>query len=406
MLLRDRFQSIIREELRQKPSFDKLVDRVCDAARQGSIAFFPCSKFSRQIIKEMRARHPSGQNATLLSFDKSPQAVSEPGVQVCPFERFDEFADEISLLVIASSTYYGRQERDIIEHTRYRGPIVRASFFDYTMPPGSPDELAAAISAVCDMLADKKSQMCYLLSWLSRIVNDEDVTSLFESENPIPDLTCGTVEYKGYSIRGLDDPELKKELFSDVYNMRHVAPCAGDVVLDVGGFRGETAIVFADRVGPGGKVFAFEPVPASYRSMIDNIRNNGLEGIITPVNKGCSGVSRSARAISAAAGAPWSYICEGDGAVDVELVSIDDFARVNDLKKVDFIKVDVEGFESDVLGGAKWVLESFRPRLAIALYHKSSDLIEIPRLVRSLGDYRLYVRSNMDGPFGLNLFCA
>jgi len=406
MLLRERFQCMIGEELQRKPSWEARMETICEAAQRGTVAFYPCSKFSRQIVKEVRRRDPSVRNGCFLSFDKSPQAVSEPGVRVCPLERFDEFRSEISLLVIASSTYYARQERDIADRTQYQGPVLKTSFFDYTMPPGSPDDVMAEISAVCDTLADRKSVMCYLLSWLSRIMNDEDVTSLFESENPLPDLASSTVQYKGYSIRGLDDPELKKELFADVYNMRHVAPCPGDVLLDVGGFRGETAIVFADRVGPRGKVFAFEPVGASYRSMVENIRDNGLDGIVTPVNKGCSSVSRSAKVISAAAGAPWSYVCEGDGAVDVELVSLDDFVRSHGLKKVDFIKADVEGYESDVLNGAQWVLRTFKPRLAIALYHKSSDLVEIPRLVRSLGDYQLYIRSNMDGPFGLNLFCA
>jgi FkbM family methyltransferase len=406
MLFRERIYEIIRDELRQKPSFDELVDSICRAACKGSVAFFPCSRFSRQIIREMWTRDPSLRDATILSFDKSTRAVSEPGVQVYPLERLDEFADTMSLLVIASNTYYARQERDLPESTRYRGPVVRSSFFDYTMPAGSPDELVAAISAVCDMLADRKSQMCYLLSWLSRIANDEEVTSLFESENPMPDLTADTVEYHGHTIRGLDDPELRKELFSDIYNMRHVAPRAGDTVLDVGGFKGETAIVFADRVGPEGRVFAFEPVPASYHCMIENIRANGLEEIITAVNKGCSSVSKGAQAVSSANGAPWSYISEGDGAVDVELVSIDDFVRANGLKRVDFIKLDVEGFECDVLRGAKEVLHAHKPKLAVALYHKSSDLIEIPRLVRLLGDYKLYVRSGMDGPFGLTLFCA
>lgn len=406
MLLRDRFQNMIRDELRQKQSFDELVGTIRDAASKGPVAFFPCSKYSRRIIAEVRNRCPSFRDATVLSFDKSPQAVSEPGVRVHPLDLFNEFAGRISLLVIASSTYYGRQARDIAEHTQYHGPVVRTSFFDYTMPTGSADEVAAMISEVCDTLADNKSKMCYLLSWLSRIVNDEEVTSLFESENQIPDLTASTVQYKGYTIRGLDDPELKKELFSDVYNMRYVAPCAGDTVLDVGGFRGETAIVFADWVGAKGKVFAFEPVPASYRAMTENIRANHLEGVITAVNKGCSSVSKGAKAISCTDGAPWSYISEGDGVVDVELVTIDDFVRANHLKKVDFIKMDVEGFESDVLLGGKEVLRTFKPKLAVALYHKSSDLVEIPRLVRSLGDYKLYVRSNMDGPFGLNLFCA
>jgi FkbM family methyltransferase len=406
MRFREWIDKIIHEELWQKPSFNGLIDTICDAAGQGSVAFYPCSKYSRQIIKKARERRPSLQDAALISFDKSPQAVSEPGVQVYPLGRFDEFADDITLLVIASSTYYGRQEGDIAEHTQYGGPVVKTSFFDFTMPAGSPDELAAEISAVCDVLADAKSRMCYLLSWLSRIINDEEVTSLFESENQIPDLSGDALEYKGYSIQGLDDPELKKELFADVYTMKHVAARAGDTVLDVGGFKGETAIVFADAVGAQGKVFAFEPVPAAYRSMVSNIKANGLESLITPVNKGCSSISKKATVVSAADGAPWSYVCEGDGSVDVELTSIDDFVDANDLKKVDFIKLDVEGFESDVLTGARKVIQTFKPKLAVALYHKSRDLTELPRQVRSLGDYKLYVRSNMDGPFGLTLFCA
>ena len=85
---------------------------------------------------------------------------------------------------------------------------------------------------------------------------------------------------------------------------------------------------------------------------------------------------------------------------------LDTLIKKERLRYVDFIKIDVEGFESDVLTGAKTVIQTFKPKLAIALYHKSSDLTELPRLVRSLGDYRLYVRSNMDGPFGLTLFCA
>ena len=406
MLFREWMDNVIHEELRRKQPFDGLIEAICDAAGRGSVAFYPCSKYSRQIIKQARQRCPSLPDAALISFDKSPQAVSEPGVRVYPLERFHEFADGIALLVIASSTYYGRQERDIAEHTRYGGPMVKSSFFDYTMPAGSPDELATEIAAVCDLFADAKSRMCYLLSWLSRIMNDEEVTSLFESENQIPNLDSGIVEYKGYSIRGLDDPELKKELFFDVYHMKHVTLSAGDTVLDVGGFKGETAIVFADAVGETGQVYAFEPVPAAYQSMIGNIKANGLEGIITPINKGCSSVSKQAAVVSAAEGAPWSYVSEADGSVDVELTSIDDFVDANGLKRVDIIKIDVEGFESDVLAGARKVIQTFRPKLAIALYHKSSDLTELPRLMRSLGDYKLYVRSNMDGPFGLNLFCA
>jgi FkbM family methyltransferase len=406
MLFQECLHRSIREGLRQKRSMDELVDTIHDAAARGRIALFPCSKLSRQIIRETRRRFPSLPETAFVSFDKSPEAVSEPGVRVYPFERLDDRLGEISLLVIASSTYYRRQERDIATCTRYTGPIVKTSSFDHTMPAGSSDELTAEIAAVCDVLADEKSRMCYLLSWASRVLNDEEVTSLFESENHTPDLGDDTLTYKGYSIRGLDDRELRRELLCDIYRMKHVTPCRGDVVFDVGAFKGETAIVFADRVGEEGRVFAFEPVPAAYQAMVENVRDNGLEGIITPINQGCSSVSKKATIVSATQGAAWSYVCEGEGSVDIRLTSIDDFVSANDLKKVDFIKMDVEGFECDVLAGARNVVARFKPKLAIALYHKSSDLIEIPRLVRSLGDYKLYVRANMEGPFALVLFCA
>lgn len=406
MLFREWIYKIIHEELRQKQTVTNLIERMGEAASKGLIAFYPCSKFSRQIIKEIKACNPSLPDSSFCSFDKSPHAVSEPGVEVYPFDCFSEYSDKISLLVIASSTYFGRQADDIGLYTQYTGPVIKTSYFDYTMPVGSPDEIVQKIKETCHLLSDTKSEMCYLISWLSRILNDEDMTRLFESENQLPELTGKTVRYKGYRIDGLDDPELKKELFSDVYSMKYVAPAGDDVVLDVGGFKGETAIVFADMVGKNGKVFAFEPINAAYQAMIKNIHANGLDSIITPINKGCSHISKNASAVSVAAGAPWSYISEEDGEVDVELVSIDDFVAAQRLPKVDFIKVDVEGFESDVLMGAQKVMQTFRPKLAVALYHRSSDMLEIPRLIHSMGGYKLYVRSNMDGPFGLNLFCV
>jgi len=72
--------------------------------------------------------------------------------------------------------------------------------------------------------------------------------------------------YKGYTIRGIDDNELKKELLTDIYKMRHMDLAKGDIVIDIRAFNGETAIVFADAVGKTGKVYAFEPNGPGIRS--------------------------------------------------------------------------------------------------------------------------------------------
>ena len=406
MLFKDWTKLILAEELKKRLNVESIIEAVRKASLEGKVAFYPCSRYARQILKEIKKRDPALLDKVVGCFDKSSQATSEPGVDVYQLGRLDDFAGRISLLVIASSTYYARQERDIREHTNYSGPILKTSFFDYSMPEGSPEALFSEIERISDMLYDTKSKMTYIISWLSRILNDEDVTSLFESENEIPELCGDTVSYKGYTIQGIDDDELNKELFADVYKMRHVNLTKGDVVLDVGAFRGETAVVFADSVGATGKVYAFEPIKASYEVMKRNIRDNRLEGIIEPANMGCSSRIQTTSAVSSESGAPWTFISDEDGSIQVELTTIDEFVFSNSIEKVDFIKMDVEGFENDVLLGAKKVLQTHRPKLAVALYHKSSDMVTIPRLINELADYKLFVRCNMDGPYGLTLFCA
>ena len=255
------------------------------------------------------------------------------------------------------------------------------------------------------MLYDKKSKMIYIMSWLSRILNEEDITSLFESENEIPELS-DTINYKSYTIKGINDDELKKELFSDVYKMKHTVLTKGDIVMDIGAFMGETAIVFADSVGENGKVYAFEPIRTSYELMKQNVHNNGLTGIIETVNMGCSSKTRATTAVSLDSGAPWNFISDADGSVPVQLTTLDEFVFSNRIKKIDFIKMDVEGFENDVILGATKVLHAYRPKLAVALYHNSSDMITIPDMIAKIVDYKLFVRCNMDGPYGLTLFCV
>jgi len=405
MLFRDWTKQLIIEELKKKLSVESIVESIRKASLDGKVAFYPCGKYTRQILKEIRKRDPALLDKVVGCFDKSSQAMSEPGTDVYHLGKLDDFAEEISLLVIASSTYYSRQERDILENTSYSGSVLKTSFFDYSMPKGSPEILLSEIKRISGMLYDAKSRMVYIISWLSRVLNDEDITSLFESENEIYEICDDTIDYKGYTIRGIADDELKKELFADVYKMRHVAISKGDVVLDIGAFRGETAIVFADSVGKTGRVYAFEPIKASYEIMERNIRDNGLNGIIEPVNLGCSSRIQTTAAVSSEGGAPWTFISDDDGSTPVELTTVDEFVSSNTIEKVDFIKMDVEGFENDVLLGAKKVLQTHRPKLAIALYHNSSDMVTIPDLITEMVDYRMFVRCNMDGPYGLTLFC-
>ena len=74
-------------------------------------------------------------------------------------------------------------------------------------------------------------------------------------------------------------------------------------------------------------------------------------------------------------------------------ITLDDFVRVEGTRKIDFIKMDIEGAELSALQGAKETLRIFRPDLAIAVYHSLPDFWRIPQYLDELGlGYRFYLR--------------
>lgn len=62
----------------------------------------------------------------------------------------------------------------------------------------------------------------------------------------------------------------------------------------------------------------------------------------------------------------------------VDAISIDEYVSENNIEKVDFIKMDIEGAEMKALKGAEQTLIKHRPQLAISIYHSNNDMQDIP----------------------------
>jgi len=80
------------------------------------------------------------------------------------------------------------------------------------------------------------------------------------------------------------------------------------------------------------------------------------------------------------------------GSVQIPCQRLDDYVQENNILSVDFLKTDVEGFEQQLLEGAKESIQHFRPVLAISIYHSLNDYFSLPLYIRDVLKYqRFYV---------------
>lgn len=141
----------------------------------------------------------------------------------------------------------------------------------------------------------------------------------------------------------------------------------GMSALDVGAHIGAHTLVMAKRVGPEGKVFAFEPDAANHDLLERNVRRNGFADRVAISQTAVADVEREGDLVPEGGSGNWLQPQGGVGRTGqpVRCTTIDVFAREERILRVDLIKTDTEGAEPLVLKGAEAVLDEFRPFLLV-----------------------------------------
>lgn len=156
-----------------------------------------------------------------------------------------------------------------------------------------------------------------------------------------------------------------------------------EVFIDCGGYIGDTTKNFILRNPKYEKIFIYEPIPSQFEICRRYFYNN--PNIILK-NKCVGNENTSVKMNMWRAG---SYI-DKKGDVSANIVRLDD-----DLQDVHptFVKMDIEGFELDALKGMTRILKEDKPKLAICVYHKPMDILEIPEFIKSVNpDYKISLR--------------
>jgi len=157
-----------------------------------------------------------------------------------------------------------------------------------------------------------------------------------------------------------------------------VAVEPGDAVLDIGANVGLTALRLASRVGRRGRVRAFEPNPTMLRYLKESIQRSKLQDIIEVLPYALGRVrGKAALRVPSGNAGMGSLVLDCEDVAEehvVDIVRLDDVWKEQRWPRIDFIKIDVEGFESNVLEGARQTIAAAKPRAILFEHHRVSSL--------------------------------
>lgn len=165
-----------------------------------------------------------------------------------------------------------------------------------------------------------------------------------------------------------------------------------EVFVDAGCYDLSTSLALRERCRKVKKVYAFEPDPANFELCQARKQETNYEQVeLFPMGTWSENMELSFRADKTQS----SNIVGPDSVINsnckVPVAAIDRVVDAED--KVTFIKMDVEGAELESLQGAKETILRDKPKLAICIYHKPEDLVDIPLYIHQLvPEYKFFIR--------------
>ncbi|MDW8029608.1 MAG: FkbM family methyltransferase [Armatimonadota bacterium] len=141
----------------------------------------------------------------------------------------------------------------------------------------------------------------------------------------------------------------------------------GMFVFDIGANVGFYTLLAASRIGCKGRVYAFEPIPSIFERLKENIALNDMHNII-PIPVAISDRTGIARmAVAGMASSLFYRAIHASGFIDVTTETLDKFVECEGIKRLDVIKIDVEGAELKVIYGSDQTIRRFKPIMMIEI---------------------------------------
>ncbi|OGD67252.1 hypothetical protein A2442_00570 [Candidatus Campbellbacteria bacterium RIFOXYC2_FULL_35_25] len=192
----------------------------------------------------------------------------------------------------------------------------------------------------------------------------------------------------------------------------------GDTFFDIGSNVGYFSILLSPLVGKEGKIFAFEPEKNNFNFLVKNVNENIFLNIFA-INKGVGNKNEKLTLYlhplnnGGHSFIEFKFYKFGDLKFDkdkfndkkllqkIDVLKIDDFAVENNIDRVDFMKIDIEGYELDALKGMENLLKRKKILNIVCEVNNNETRLDVFKFMNSLG-YTIYrldvngVKSKLD----------
>lgn len=185
----------------------------------------------------------------------------------------------------------------------------------------------------------------------------------------------------------------KDEAFNEILKLND-----NESYLDLGAYRGDTVEEFLKYTNNNyNSILCLEPDRKSYKKLTEYLEN--VESSCA-INKG---IWNESGKVFFKDGGGRNNSVDSNG-FETEVITVDDIAKSFNIS---YLKADTEGCELNMLCGAESTLKNLKPKLNIAAYHKTRDLIDLVFKINEINsNYKIHLRHHRYIPcWDLNLYC-
>lgn len=186
---------------------------------------------------------------------------------------------------------------------------------------------------------------------------------------------------------------IKEVILKDQYCARQYIKDSFHIV-DVGANIGIFSL-FANHLSCNGMAYAFEPATKPFNFLQKTIGENNLSEHIRIFNKalgnkeGRAKLLTSSNMLETSSTIKDSDFAKGKEEIfhkseEVLVSTLDNLIEAGTINQVDFLKIDAEGYEKQIISGAEKTIKRFTPTIACSAYHLRDDKIKIPKLIKSI----------------------